>query len=310
MAAGAGLVQYGSDSDSDRGEVDKEGGQTTKSTSAGLNAAAVSVIPRSVLLNKRGPGLRPPDSASSHPSGSSSAQPPAAKRAKLTADPFGLSAASATKAGSSSSALAARAAVIDSRPASSSLSSIPAAPAVPSASKAAGLPSTTNDEADEQGGIPFGWAQDPDGTLYPVTPQAHEQYAQWQAAQQRAKDAEAAARDTQDPVDGHLSEGGGEGKKGDLPSFSASDLAGSRKPGDPTSSALDAKYAAAAASAAGEGSGEAGAAPRNKGTSFRARNKGQLSALLAIANERRDELDDKHAKGKDRQRDARQRYGF
>ncbi|KAK0552976.1 hypothetical protein OC846_002699 [Tilletia horrida] len=303
MAAGDGkaqtasLVQYGSDSDSD---AEAPSARPPKAAPT----AASSIMPRSIKPVKR---PAPTDASISSSSSSSSSltallPAPVAKKAKLDIDPFGLG------NGTQKSAVSTKA-----LPATTSTNKIDSRPAQPSASSAtsssspriAQLHGSTSasttaaqveaePEADE---IPFGWAQDPDGTLYPVTPQAHQQYAEWQAAQAAAQKAEAKA--STDPA----------GKE-DMPSYSAAQLAESgRRPNASSSSALDARYAAAAAEVAGEAANGAPAA-KNKGTNSRARYKGQLSALLAIAKEREEELQDKHAQGKDRQRDARLRYGF
>ncbi|KAE8234746.1 hypothetical protein CF326_g189 [Tilletia indica] len=297
MTAAASLVQYGSDSD-DSGSEQQQQQQGSKNPPASL-----SVMPRTVSSLKR-------------PSSSLSLPPPAAKKPKVDLDPFGLGSATAA-ASSSSSSVKAKAKgkdvegtttrTIDSRPLGASVSSLPpstSAISIPSSSSSS-LPTigsnskpglddaAAEEEEEEEEGIPFGWAQDPDGTLYPVTPQAHEQYAQWQAAQQRV----AKADQNQDKKDSN--------SNSKLPSYSASDLAQSGKPSTSDKS-LDAKYAAAAASA----SESDAPVVKNKATSGRARYKGQLSALLAIANERKEELEEKHSKGRDRNRDARQRYGF
>ncbi|KAK0529139.1 hypothetical protein OC834_003813 [Tilletia horrida] len=313
MSTGTRLVQYDSDSESERSapEVEREPTATELPPSRnapGSSAPAqlahlpggMTVIPRSVLQKRNAVAL--------------SSSPPPAKKARVDQDPFGLanaaSAARPTKAVNSaidaSSSLPAASAVKDWR--AGALSLPPGKLDTDDPTAAARSPSprpeahdgvgNTATEAAEDDGIPFGWAQDPDGTLYPVTPQAHEQYAQWQAAQKRAQEAEAATK-----------KASSDGKGGAMPSYSAADLANSsRSGGAASSSALDSKYAAAAAAVAGEADGQPAA--RGKAVNFRARNKGQLSAVLAMANERRDELEEKYAKGRDRQRDARQRYGF
>ncbi|KAE8258904.1 hypothetical protein A4X13_0g1360 [Tilletia indica] len=287
----ASLVQYGSDSDDSGSEQQQQQGSKNP-------PASLSVMPRTVSSLKR-------------PSSSLSLPPPAAKKPKIDLDPFGLGSATAA-ASSSSSSVKAKAKgkdvegtttrTIDSRPLGASVSSLPpstSAESIPSSSihttgsnSKPGLDDAAAEEEEEEEGIPFGWAQDPDGTLYPVTPQAHEQYAQWQAAQKRVAQAEQKDK-------------GSSNSNSKLPSYSASDLAQSGKPSTSDKS-LDAKYAAAAASA----SESDAPVVKNKATSGRARYKGQLSALLAIANERKEELEEKHSKGRDRNRDARQRYGF
>ncbi|KAE8269947.1 hypothetical protein A4X09_0g2387 [Tilletia walkeri] len=314
MTAAASLVQYGSDSD-DSGSEQQQQQPGSKNPPASL-----SVMPRTVSSLKR-------------PSSSLSLPPPAAKKPKVDLDPFGLGSATAA-ASSSSSSVKAKAKgkdieegsggsssggisgilgmprtvrrTIDSRPPGASVSSLPpstSAESIPSSSihttgsnSKPGLDDAGAQAGEEEEGIPFGWAQDPDGTLYPVTPQAHEQYAQWQAAQKRVAQADQKDKDSSS------------NSNSKLPSYSASDLAQSGKPSISGDKTLDAKYAAAAASASASESD----APvvKNKATSGRARYKGQLSALLAIANERKEELEEKHSKGRDRNRDARQRYGF
>ncbi|KAE8224467.1 hypothetical protein CF319_g2649 [Tilletia indica] len=317
MTAAASLVQYGSDSD-DSGSEQQPGSKNPPASASA--SASLSVMPRTVSSLKR-------------PSSSLSLPPPAAKKPKIDLDPFGLGSATAA-ASSSSSSVKAKAKgkddveegsggsssggisgilgmprtvrrTIDSRPPGASVSSLPpstSAESIPSSSihttgsnSKPGLDDAgaqAGEEDAEEEGIPFGWAQDPDGTLYPVTPQAHEQYAQWQAAQQRVAQADQKDKDSSN-------------SNSKLPSYSASDLAQSGKPSTSDKS-LDAKYAAAAASA----SESDAPVVKNKATSGRARYKGQLSALLAIANERKEELEEKHSKGRDRNRDARQRYGF
>ncbi|CAD6890998.1 unnamed protein product [Tilletia controversa] len=303
MAAGMGasLVQYGSDSDDSGSEQLKA-----------KVPSSLSVMPRSLAL-KRG-------SASTSTASAGPSLPPPAKKARIDVglDPFGLA-----KAAVDSSSSKGKGKGKDSEqngtvsPSLQGSGAIDSRPLGPSSGSAPPLePGSINKQADEEQkdtdkdeeeveGIPFGWAQDPDGTLYPVTPQAHEQYAQWQAAQHRAQQAEAATGTAADK------------KKDDnskLPSYSASELARNGKPStdaSSSSSTLDAKYAAAAASAGGqEDDSSKPAVTKNRATGGRARYKGQLSALLHDANERKDELEEKHSKGRDRQRDARLRYGF
>jgi hypothetical protein len=73
----------------------------------------------------------------------------------------------------------------------------------------------------------------------------------------------------------------------------------------------DARYAAAAAAVGSSASVEdAGGEAQAKKSNYRAMRKGQLSALVAQAEQNRDRLEEKWAAGKAKQREGGSKYGF
>ncbi|PWN20481.1 hypothetical protein BCV69DRAFT_283365 [Microstroma glucosiphilum] len=177
-----------------------------------------------------------------------------------------------------------------------------------------------------------GWHQNPDGSWVPVTPEAIQAYEahqaslvaassnNLQAAGGDARAAEEAARELR-----KLREQGI-----DVESLQSVDLEATRaewekKPMEArSSSALDAKYAAAAGLASQQGTAGVGdedeeGAARNEGRkkaelpgakNARGKGRGQLSNLIAQAAERKDELEQKWAEGKSNRAAAGNRYGW
>ncbi|PWN37475.1 uncharacterized protein FA14DRAFT_14361 [Meira miltonrushii] len=135
-----------------------------------------------------------------------------------------------------------------------------------------------------------GWQQGPDGSWFPVTPEAHAQYQQFLSEQSHRNDAE-------------------------KDSLQAGQANTSHKPS--IDSNIDRKYALAAASVAGPGQStihipdeKEGEKKNEKSLNLRAKRKGQLSSLIAQAEEKKDELEEKWAKGRSARNEAKSRYGF
>lgn len=183
-----------------------------------------------------------------------------------------------------------------------------------------------------------GWAQNPDGSWIPVTPEAHEAFALAQREQQhQAAQAEAEAQA------GGLDErqrlqlvAAGYSDVDKLQSVDAAQAAALKRGGRPVdvggagadaqsaASRLDAKYAAAAAASKERAEGEdaydedddRGASSSSRGggrdklTTHRARGKGQLSSLFAQADEKRGDLEEKWARARENKRGAASRYGW
>ncbi|CAO1617534.1 unnamed protein product [Parajaminaea phylloscopi] len=161
-----------------------------------------------------------------------------------------------------------------------------------------------------------GWVRNPDGSWVPVTPEAQAAFASHQAAQRLEN-----ARNGQDGNDEehlrHIERLRAQGVDVDaLASASAQDRT-TRPLSSMTSSTTDAKYAQAAASIApsnrpsddGTAVGADGKR-KDKMTSTRARQKGQLSSLFAQAEEKRESLEEKWAQGRANRNAAKARYGF
>ncbi|CAO1627942.1 unnamed protein product [Sympodiomycopsis kandeliae] len=152
-----------------------------------------------------------------------------------------------------------------------------------------------------------GWQQNPDGSWIAITPEAQAQAQASASAHTNGNDSvDARAR-----LIRRLQEEEGI----DVDSLQSVDLATLRsewekKPVEARSSSttLDAKYAQAAGQPLQEEQRQS--KEKDKRTNFRARQKGQLTSLFAQAEERRDELEDKWAQGKQNKRAAASRYGF
>lgn len=165
--------------------------------------------------------------------------------------------------------------------------------------------------AEPSSSSPFpGWQQNPDGSWIPVTPEAQEAFAKYQAEQQAAGTADPSGERSRE-----LERLRAQGV--DLDSLQTVDMEAQRaewekKPQriDSTggSASLDAKYAEAAGlSAAEHGTSKR---PDTKATGHRAQRKGQLSSMLAQADERRDQLEEKWAQNRNTQAAARGKYGW
>ncbi|WFD23040.1 hypothetical protein MEQU1_001724 [Malassezia equina] len=131
-----------------------------------------------------------------------------------------------------------------------------------------------------------GWKQDADGGWYPVTPEAHAQYAAW--ASHAQQEAEAAAM-------AHVP------KKAALADFDVAAEMQRAGPSRPTTAPAPKPERENLVSER---------LRTDKFTNMRARNRGQLTSLLAMAHENRPMLEEKWAQGKSKMRENKKRYGF
>lgn len=155
-----------------------------------------------------------------------------------------------------------------------------------------------------------GWQQGPDGNWFPITPEAHAAYNEYLS--------------TQSAVPNRFADRPSDMMHGDIDSMQTVDANASRQAwqsrpsteGDLSSSGLDRKYAMAAASIATPDQGiplvdqEEEVKKMDKKTNFRARRKGQLSALIAQAEENREKLEERWSRGKEGRNAAKEKYGF
>ncbi|PWN53557.1 hypothetical protein IE53DRAFT_383941 [Violaceomyces palustris] len=187
------------------------------------------------------------------------------------------------------------------------------------------LKSKDNAKEEEEGFGPTsypGWQQDPDGSWVPITPKAHEQYAKWLRTNGEGG-SQGATINYDDPSRRMRNNGAGGG------GFDVSELARaglrsedlvdyrvdtSAQPAPHGSSTLDNVYSSVAsqiaASSGSSGGGEGASSKLGKLTNQRARQKGQLTSLLAIAEEKRGELKQKWEMGKSAKSQGRMKYGF
>ncbi|UZJ51199.1 hypothetical protein CBS101457_000519 [Exobasidium rhododendri] len=156
-----------------------------------------------------------------------------------------------------------------------------------------------------------GWQQGPDGSWFPVTPEAHAAYNQHLSTQVRNQNHLLQER----PADMQYS---------DLNAIQSIDANAGRdswlsRPSSQVDSAamgLDRKYALAAASMAMPEQGiplvdqDEEVKAMDKKTNFRAERKGQLSSLIAQAEESKEKLEERWSKGKDGRNTAKAKYGF
>lgn len=151
-----------------------------------------------------------------------------------------------------------------------------------------------------------GWQQGPDGSWFPVTPHAHAQYHQFlsERAEQdkglRMAEADAGHIDPSRIQDANVN------------SSLADWLA---RPQTDAKAGSDRRYALAAASVANPGQQielppDEEEKRADKGTNLRARRKGQLSSLIAQADENREKLEERWARGRAARGEAHRRYGF
>jgi hypothetical protein len=155
-----------------------------------------------------------------------------------------------------------------------------------------------------------GWQQGPDGNWFPVTPEAHAAYHQFLSTQAiQAKEQDNRPADMQfSNIDAIQSVDANASREAWL-ARPSSDI-------DPASSGLDRKFAMAAASMAMPDQGvplvdqEEEIKKMDKKTNVRARKKGQLSALIAQAEESREKLEQRWSRGKDGRNTAKSKYGF
>ncbi|WFC94427.1 hypothetical protein MBRA1_001057 [Malassezia brasiliensis] len=136
-----------------------------------------------------------------------------------------------------------------------------------------------------------GWRQDPDGSWYPVTPEAHAAYAAWAAQAEAEAQAQAAFRSKSDVVP-------------DASQLTTFDAAAELRNAPPSQSAPPANKKPKVEWNISE------KLQSERLTNMRARNRGQLSALLMHAVETRDALEDRWSQGKAKRREASKRYGF
>ncbi|CAO1629130.1 unnamed protein product [Jaminaea pallidilutea] len=158
-----------------------------------------------------------------------------------------------------------------------------------------------------------GWMQNPDGSWSPVTPDAQQQWAAQQAADDAMQAGNVESRELS------RLKAAGILDLNTLRSVNASEQAKSdewhRKPHESGSTTgMDSKYAAAAAESASTAPHQQQQQPdepsqRNNRTQ-RARRHGQLSALFSQADEKRESLEEKWAQGRANRRGAADRYGF
>lgn len=158
-----------------------------------------------------------------------------------------------------------------------------------------------------------GWQQGPDGQWFPVTPEAHAAYKEYLTAQQNSSQADGQDDATERPADMQF---------GDINAIESVDANAARqawlaRPSTQADGAgLDRKYALAAASMAMPDQGaplvdqEEEVAKMDKKTNMRARRAGQLSSLIAQAEENRERLEERWSKGKDGRNTAKAKYGF
>lgn len=131
-----------------------------------------------------------------------------------------------------------------------------------------------------------GWKQDADGGWYPITPEAHAQYAAWAAQMQQ--EAEASVRTpalTSAPM-----------AEFDV-AAEVQRAAPSRPASVPTPKPVRENLVSEKLRT-------------DKFTNMRARTRGQLTSLLAMAHENRPMLEEKWAQGKSKMRENKKRYGF
>lgn len=154
-------------------------------------------------------------------------------------------------------------------------------PAAPSFSAAPVVEDRTKSEPEPTTNAYPGWKRDPDGSWYPVTPEAHAMYAAW--AQYTQKEAEL-------HVPHHLP----------VTNFDAS-------------AELDRVPKIPSQAPAPETRPESLVSEKlrtDKFTNMRARTRGQLTSLLAMAHENRPMLEERWSQGKSKMRENKKRYGF
>jgi len=133
-----------------------------------------------------------------------------------------------------------------------------------------------------------GWRCDPDGSWYPVTPEAHAAYAAWA---QQAQETEALAAQARDmPRD--------TSRLAVLDARAELDQAHTIRPPEPKQTKPEREFLVSEK------------LQSERFTNFRAKTRGQLTTLLAMAHERRGELEERWSRGKSKMRENRKRYGF
>lgn len=190
---------------------------------------------------------------------------------------------------------------------SSSSTSAPSFTPAPSKFSISAAPTHDDGAGDEAASYP-GWSQDPDGSWVPLTPAAHAQYAAW-LEEQRLEAAK--KKPERDAAAAELARAGVD--VASLRTVDAGADAQAAYDAQPPARS-DARYAAAAAAVGSAASIEEAGGEEDKKmdkkTGFRARQKGQLSALVAQAEENKERLEERWARGKTAQRQSGQKYGF
>lgn len=131
-----------------------------------------------------------------------------------------------------------------------------------------------------------GWKQDADGGWYPVTPEAHAQYASWANYTQQQAEASAMA---QVPAKAPLTDFD---VAAEMQHAAPPRLVQAPTPKPERENLVSEKLRT------------------DKFTNMRARTRGQLTSLLAMAHESRPMLEEKWAQGKSKMRENKKRYGF
>lgn len=175
------------------------------------------------------------------------------------------------------------AAVHDAAPAAPAASTrapaISAAPDVPDRAPSPSPP-PEEDDADRY----KGWQQDLDGSWYPVTPEAHAVYAAWAAAHAQSAAAAAAV-----PRNAHAATFDAQAElQRSAPAAAPAPVESRPRPDNQVSERLK----------------------TDKFVNMRARNKGQLTSLLAMAHENRSALEERWSQGRAKMRENKKRYGF
>ncbi|CEH17943.1 Proline-rich protein PRCC [Ceraceosorus bombacis] len=180
-----------------------------------------------------------------------------------------------------------------------------------------------------------GWTQDPDGTWVPITPAAHAQYASWlssQSSEAAVAGSSSAGRRSLGTAEANAELARAGLKADQLYTIDAGRSASeayeapsnaSNRQAPAAAARSDARYAAVAAAMkqaqANGGVVEGEEEDEDRGgkkkdkkdkAGFRARQKGQLSALFAHADEERERLEEKWAAHRSNKRKANERYGF
>lgn len=136
-----------------------------------------------------------------------------------------------------------------------------------------------------------GWRCDPDGSWYPVTPEAHAQYAAWIQHAEAESQAQTAYQSKSDaPPDPSR-----------MRAFDAGQElqdAQAHRPSPPANKKPKVEWQISEK------------LQSERLTNMRARNRGQLSSLLMQAAENREMLEERWAYGKSKRREASKRYGF
>jgi hypothetical protein len=172
-------------------------------------------------------------------------------------------------------------------------------------------PTRQDDEVPSDEEAYKGWQQGSDGSWFPVTPEAHAQYAAHLAAQSQ-REAEERQKMKRQGFDVHQARTSSQ-------TFDVNERVSDAKEdaSNLDRSALDKRYALAAASLATSGvrvdlSGleQDDDSNADKSKNLRAKRKGQLSSLIAQADESKERLEERWSRGRAARAEAQKRYGF